>query len=272
MHALTPACAPRSPVAKAFKAEAEVTPLRYRCRNGVFDAADEASCAVHRTAAHGPPRLPSWLEYQEDVHHLRRLTHQRELKRFAARRLGMLECKYNLHVALTNEDEEDYGVYVGEQAMNAAAQETENRCSAPPALYLSGSPPRCDGSMRQGGYRRRGGFRKSDLYSCAKVDVHCHMAGGMTARALLSFMKHKLERCGGDVVERDAVTQRPITLRAKFEQLWQQRQRRDELGMEAEAGRGDVHRARPRGRRHRHRLPRRPCSTPTQRAIICTRT
>lgn len=46
--------------------------------------------------------------------------------------------------------------------------------------------------------------------------MHCHMAGGMTAKTLSNFMKRKLRSNPDDVVDLDQHTKQPITLAELF--------------------------------------------------------
>ena len=62
-----------------------------------------------------------------------------------------------------------------------------------------------------------------DVYSCVKVDVHCHMASGITSRDLLEFIQEKIEKYPDDIVDIDAANGVPITLRRFFESLQTER-------------------------------------------------
>ncbi|RNF22559.1 putative AMP deaminase [Trypanosoma conorhini] len=159
-----------------LKREAHVSvPEKFTTRGGVWDVVLTAD-VNDATKAYFRP-LPTWSEFQSDVRQLRRVSHKSFMQRYAAKRLGMLECKFNLHVALTNDDQEQHTRYT------------------PPLL------------------------EKADLYKCVKVDVHCHMAAGMTAKELLSFIKKKVKKHADDIVDVEPGTGRFVTLGEFFAKL-----------------------------------------------------
>lgn len=246
---------PRSPLRDTLH-----VPDKYMMRNGVMDVVlDDGSAAAlsqsppvgphhhhhHQqqqtsavTAAYFKP-LPSWMAYQQDARALRALASDDDLQHFAKRRLGMLECKYLLHVALTNDDQEGFTVLL---PPSAASSEENDRVSGDGRAQNSGSssssPIRDSGDTTVRQYEPLEGRRvrvrmdrraRGDVYNCVKVDVHCHMAGGVTAKSLLAFMKRKVHTNPDDVVGVDRATGTPITVFAFFQdilakQQWQMRQ------------------------------------------------
>ncbi|PWV12799.1 putative AMP deaminase [Trypanosoma cruzi] len=153
----------------------KLMPEKFSFRDGVLDVVLPAD-ANGTTRMYFRP-LPTWKEFQLDVRSLRRLSHERAVQLYATKRLEMLECKFNLHVALTNDDQ-------------------ENHARDAPVL-----------------------FEKGDLYKCVKVDVHCHMAAGMTAKELLSCIKEKVQKHADDVVDVERGTGRFVTLGDLFAKL-----------------------------------------------------
>ncbi|KEG08479.1 AMP deaminase [Trypanosoma grayi] len=150
-------------------------PNAFRCQGGVRDVVLAAD-ANDATKAYFRP-LPTWKEFQSDTRWLRAVTAEREAQLYTKKRLGMLECKFNLHVALTNDDQEQ------------SAHEVSR--------------------LRE----------KGDLYKSVKVDVHCHMAAGITAKDLLRFIKKKAQTHANDVVDVERGTGRLITLGEMFAKL-----------------------------------------------------
>nr|CCC94980.1 putative AMP deaminase [Trypanosoma congolense IL3000] len=141
-------------------------------RNGVRDVIVPST--ANTATKHYFRPVPTWSEFQADVRGLRIMSTDSTLTMYAKRRLEMLECKFNLHVALTNDDLESNGHSVD--------------------------------MLRE----------KSDMYRCVKVDVHCHMASGMTAKELLKFIKEKMRVSWDDVVDSEKGTGRLITLGELF--------------------------------------------------------
>ncbi|KPA76446.1 AMP deaminase putativeamp deaminase-like protein [Leptomonas pyrrhocoris] len=174
-----------------------------------------ATTTVHKTALVGVPArlpLPSWQQFQIDIRALRALAStDATVAKYANKRLGMLESKYKLHVALTNDDEESYCVSVPAAATTAAAAAAEEK-TAPRRQHRIIQPIR------------------GDAHNCVKVDVHCHMASGITAKSLLQFMRCKIRDHPDDVVGVDNVTGQPITLVKFFGEVLPQ-EKRSSMGM-----------------------------------------
>lgn len=150
-------------------------PNKFYTRDGVWDVVFPAD-ANDATKRYFRP-LPTWNEFQSDVRRLRGVSAERAVQLYAKKRLGLLECKFNLHNALTNDDQ-DHPV--------GKASSPRDWC---------------------------------DLYKCIKVDVHCHMAAGITAKELLNFIKHKVQTHPKDVVGVERGTDRSITLGEMFAKL-----------------------------------------------------
>ncbi|EPY22865.1 AMP deaminase [Strigomonas culicis] len=185
-------------------ADAVHVPSQYTPHKGVFtvrlsdaERKSAATCAYYFPHTHMAQQqqqqrmgsVPSWEEFQQDVALLKQLAHDPAAQQYARRRLLMLENKYNLHIALTNDDEEDYHVFVDEDAAEGEGART--------ATATMRAPGRRKKIHVMPGKIEKGG----DLYQCTKVDVHCHVAGGFTAKRLLAFMKEKFETCPDDVVD-----------------------------------------------------------------------
>lgn len=151
-------------------------PTTFCFRDGVRDVVVPANANATTKEYFRP--LPSWAKFQADARQLRALSSDSSMLRYANRRLDMLECKFNLHVALTNDDQETQEGHLTDM-------------------------------LRE----------KSDIYKCVKVDVHCHMASGMTAKELLKFIKEKVRMNRNDVVDIDRSTGFPITLGELFAKI-----------------------------------------------------
>lgn len=170
-------------------------------RDGVFDfvkttATPDGPLSSSTAFSTIPPSpLPTWREFQRDTRELRALSSDDPaIAKYAAKRLDMLEWKYKLHVAVTNDDEEPFEVVDAAAAL--VNDETDTFCG-------HNDVPVGRSVAHHGG---------GDAHNCFKVDVHCHMAGGVTANALLTFMKNKVASNPNDVVDVDAKTGQPITL------------------------------------------------------------
>ncbi|GET86948.1 adenosine monophosphate deaminase, putative [Leishmania tarentolae] len=152
-----------------------------------------------------PSALPTWAQFQKDTRMLRRLASaDPTAAKYASKRLDMLESKFKLHVALTNDDEEDYTVIAktATTTVNADGGSADARAQA---------------SATSG--RRVMQLARGDAHNCIKVDVHCHMASGMTANSLLKFMQSKVRDHPDDVVGVNAKTGAPITLVEFFDEV-----------------------------------------------------
>ncbi|KAG8347026.1 AMP deaminase [Trypanosoma vivax] len=147
-------------------------PTAFHCRNGVRDVRLPEG-ASKATREYFRP-LPSWEEFQSDARRLRVQAVDRETVLYSKKRLEMLERKFNLHTALTNDDQEEE----------------------------SGGT----NLLRE----------KSDVYKCVKVDVHCHMASGMTARELLNFIQEKVRKHPNDIVGVKSASGVPVRLHELF--------------------------------------------------------
>ncbi|KAG5483485.1 hypothetical protein CUR178_07806 [Leishmania enriettii] len=170
---------------------------------------DSGSGSVY---AMSPPALPTWAKFQEDTRMLRRLASaDPTVAKYASKRLDMLESKYKLHAALTNDDEENYTVSSATAAAGAENAETGRH-------YGLWETQREEGSAEAGARtvttsrRRVVQPARGDAHNCVKVDVHCHMASGITAKSLLQFMQSKIRDHPDDVVGVDSKTGAPITL------------------------------------------------------------
>lgn len=173
---LNASCLPHPSFKSFFKHKQDIhIPDKFCVKNGVWDV-DIGLDANDATKTYFRP-LPTWQQFQCDVRQLRGLSSEQAVQLYAKKRLEMLECKFNLHVALTDDDQSHI---------------KENISS----LSESG-----------------------DLYKCTKVDVHCHMAAGMTAKELLSFIKDKLQSHSSDVVSVEHGTNRLVTLGETFTDL-----------------------------------------------------
>ncbi|KAI5688690.1 Adenosine [Leishmania braziliensis] len=153
-----------------------------------------------------PSALPTWAQFQEDTRMLRRLASaDPSVAKYASKRLDMLEFKYKLHVALTNDDEENYTITT---ATAAAAAENAERDSVDSRARTATMSRRCVKQTARG-----------DAHNCVKVDVHRHMASGMTAKSLLQFMQDKVRDHPDDVVGVDSKTGASITLVEFFDEV-----------------------------------------------------
>ena len=206
--------------------------------DGVLDVAagihggGGGSSASQKTAFSGALRMPTWRQFQQDIRALRVIaSSDATVAKYANKRLEMLESKYKLHVALTNDDEASYYVSVPLAAAAAARGATETTTRAEAAAATSsvavtavttggGNTPagiNSSNSSGDGGSAPRLQRRivqpvRGDAHNCVKVDVHCHMASGITAKSLLQFMRRKIREHPDDVVDVDEKTGQPITL------------------------------------------------------------
>jgi adenosine deaminase len=155
--------------------------------------------------------MPTWRQFQQDIRSLRALaSNDATVAKYANKRLDMLESKYQLHVALTNDDEENYYV-----TTTSAASLNDNGSTTPSAENHSDTAASVPLPLR----RRVVQSIRGDAHNCVKVDVHCHMASGITAKSLLQFMRCKIRDHPGDVVDVDKRTGQPITLVKFFDEV-----------------------------------------------------
>ncbi|KAG5509581.1 hypothetical protein JKF63_06286 [Porcisia hertigi] len=194
-----------------------------RWRDGVLDLDERGSRRHESDAGDGPasplPTLPTWAQFQKDTRTLRNLSSADPVvAKYAQKRLGMLESKYKLHVALTNDDEESYviGTTTAPATLNAGAK---LRLSPSGELQVKGVIAETRAQIAALSPRRVVQQVRGDAHNCVKVDVHCHMASGITAKSLLEFMKHKICDHPDDVVGLDPKTGAPITLVQFFDQV-----------------------------------------------------
>ncbi|KAG5484058.1 hypothetical protein LSCM1_05912 [Leishmania martiniquensis] len=189
-----------------------------RWRDGVLSL-EGRSPKSHRDdadsrSASSPPALPTWAKFQEDTRMLRRLASADPIvAKYASKRLDMLESKYKLHVALTNDDEENYMVTTTAVVAAAGAENAE----AGPRNRLREAQLEGDSVEARAWAATTSRLRvvqpvRGDAHNCIKVDVHCHMASGITAKSLLQFMQRKIRDHPDDVVGVDAKTGTPLTL------------------------------------------------------------
>ncbi|CBZ24786.1 amp deaminase-like protein [Leishmania mexicana MHOM/GT/2001/U1103] len=183
--------------------------LVLKWRDGVLNLEErrpkQHSSHAGSASASSPSALPTWVQFQKDTRMLRRLASaDPTVAKYASKRLDMLESKYKLHVALTNDDEEDYTI----TAATATAAENTEGDSAEARARAAAMSRRCVVQTARG-----------DAHNCVKVDVHCHMASGMTAKSLLQFMQRKIRDHPDDVVGVDSRTGAPITLVEFFDEI-----------------------------------------------------
>ncbi|TPP45183.1 Adenosine/AMP deaminase family protein [Leishmania donovani] len=183
--------------------------LVLKWRDGVLNVEErqpkQHNSHVGSVSASSPSALPTWAQFQKDTRMLRRLASaDPTVAKYASKRLDMLESKYRLHAALTNDDEEDYTITTAAAtaAENAEGDSAEARARAAATSRRCVVQPAC-----------------GDAHNCVKVDVHCHMASGMTAKSLLQFMQRKIRDHPDDVVGVDSKTGAPITLVEFFDEV-----------------------------------------------------
>jgi AMP deaminase len=194
--------------------------MRFEMRAGVVrlinDDALQASTPDVTTS-----EFPTWKDYVQDYKELRRLAHDTEAVIFCKRRLATLEHKFLLHRALVESMEERTSSTTASHAAaaaspggllpadgerdvmlstNAAGKDAANHCDEV-VLARRGTLP-----------VNVGAHEFSDFYRCIKVDVHCHMASGMTGKQLLEFMQLKAREAPDDIVGVDSRTGCPQTL------------------------------------------------------------
>lgn len=167
--------------------------------------------------------IPSWSDYVEDYRALRRLAHDAEAIVFCKRRLGTLEHKFLLHRALVESMEErrQQGMSSGGGGGMASSHDDGDEHAPPPSAPPLGRGPRITPLPVHSAGGAHTEF--SDFYRCTKVDVHCHMASGMTGKQLLEFMQHKARESPDDIVEVDKQTGRPISLIEMLERVTRDR-------------------------------------------------
>ncbi|CCW61849.1 unnamed protein product [Phytomonas sp. EM1] len=221
-------------------------PTSYAIRDGVIDVlldkSSSRSCnekrgrqkntAVTSYNTHPFVPLPTWATFQQHVLQLRALSSNHSVQEFCSKRLGMLECKYNLHIALTKDDEEAYFVEIPSGEYEDANLTTECLSSNPKSSEGEKmSNTALDGAVTRHATHSNSASNsllvrrdsKADVFNIVKVDVHCHMAGGFTAKSLLSFLKHKVQFNGDDVIGVDAKTGLAITLGEMYRKVVEKR-------------------------------------------------
>lgn len=183
----------------------------FQMRHGVIRLEHNGSALIDASTT---LQLPSWEQYVEDYRVVRRLAHDSEAQIFCKRRLATLEHKFHLHRALMDSAEQ----YPATSAIQYVDNDDGTHILQPSGLSqrtTTGKTPKTTSSIATGGPLGRSPASAeefSDWYRSIKVDVHCHMASGMTAKQLLEFMQSKAREAPDDVVAIDAATGKPVTV------------------------------------------------------------
>ncbi|CUG91788.1 AMP deaminase, putative [Bodo saltans] len=170
--------------------------------------------------------FPSWYDYLQDYKELRRLAHDTEAVIFCKRRLATLEHKFLLHRALVESMEErntsaptSAATPMSGQSGSSGLLPSDGERNGRPSKVANDNKDEEAGTSELALARRGallpvnvGAHEFSDFYRCIKVDVHCHMASGMTGKQLLEFMQHKAREAPDDIVGVDPQTGCPQTL------------------------------------------------------------